>query len=165
MNSFKKTGFTLVELIITVIIVGILSIVSVNAYKVLVMKAVASEGVALMGAIARAERLYYGEHGRFYGCGLAAGDEGRNDDISNNWTNSYFPALGGIDARSNKYFKSVSFHTGTETELYVQAQSDHPYNGFVCVLAIYVSDGQIDGAQNIIRVVDTGHNTIDEVID
>ena len=51
----NKKGFTLVELVIVIIIVGILSIISVPVYRGYVEKAMLTEGKTLIGAIGRAE--------------------------------------------------------------------------------------------------------------
>jgi prepilin-type N-terminal cleavage/methylation domain-containing protein len=84
-------GFTLVELIIVIVIVGILSIVSVPVYKNYVKKAMSTEAKALLGSIITAERIYLAEHGHY----RFIED---NDEITN-----YDKDLG-VDARSNKYF-------------------------------------------------------------
>ena len=63
MNRLRdERGFTLVELVITMVIVGILAVVSVPIYKGFVDKAKATEGVALVGGIRSSERIYYAEH-------------------------------------------------------------------------------------------------------
>lgn len=45
MNNKKKRGFTLIELMITVAIVGVLSAIAIPAYKTYVVKAKVSEGL------------------------------------------------------------------------------------------------------------------------
>jgi prepilin-type N-terminal cleavage/methylation domain-containing protein len=82
-------GFTLVELIITIVVVGILSIVSVAVYRGYVEKAIFAEGKALVGSIAEAQVLYYSIHGHWF----------------NRYIVGYCEVLG-IDARSNKYFRN-----------------------------------------------------------
>ena len=88
-----RGGFTLVELVITIAIVIILSVISVPIYRGYVDKAKLSEGYALLGVVLSAQKAYYSEYGNFY-----------QDYYSpdNGWTtyNSFF----GIDARGNKYF-------------------------------------------------------------
>ena len=59
----KSKGFTLVELIIVIVIVGILSIVAVPIYRGYTKKAIATEAKALLGSIATAEKVYYAEFG------------------------------------------------------------------------------------------------------
>ena len=87
MNS--REGFTLVELIIVIVIVGILSIVAVPVYKGYTRKAMGTEGKALLSAIITAEKIYYAEYGRY-------------KDSPEGHIN-YDKQLG-IDSRSNKYF-------------------------------------------------------------
>ena len=60
----KSKGFTLVELIIVIVIVGILSIVTVPIYRGYTKKAIATEAKALLGSIATAEKVYPLAEGR-----------------------------------------------------------------------------------------------------
>ena len=94
-NTMKNKGFTLVELVITIAIVIILSVVSVPIYEGYVEKAMYSEGYALLGTILTAQKAYYSEYGNFLGRAQCSND-------SKGYT-SYEPILG-IDARGNKYF-------------------------------------------------------------
>lgn len=67
MNKVKKmlksaAGFTLVELVVVMVIIGILALVAVPLYRGYMRRAMASEAKALVGAVANAERVYYAEH-------------------------------------------------------------------------------------------------------
>ena len=88
----NKKGFTLVELVIVIVIVGILSIISVPIYRGYVEKAIMTEGKVLINAIGKAELAYHVKNDCFYGSGARI----ENDDILD------------IDARGNKYFKEFS---------------------------------------------------------
>ena len=61
----KKHGFTLIELMVVVIIVGILAAVAIPLYRSNVKKAMASEGAALLGSVMTAERVYYAENSAY----------------------------------------------------------------------------------------------------
>jgi len=98
----KSKGFTLVELIIVIVIVGILSIVAVPIYRGYTKKAIATEAKTLLGSIATSQKVYYAEFGMFIPTGGTIG---------------YFKELD-IDARANKYFpdySSTANNTGTKT--------------------------------------------------
>ena len=92
----NKKGFTLVELVIVIVIVGILSVISVPVYRGYVDKAIMTEGKVLVGAIAKAELAYHVENGYF------ADTDGETGKLS---------AID-IDARGNKYFRVFDIQSG-----------------------------------------------------
>ncbi len=61
----SKAGFTMIELMVVVIIVGILAAASVPVYRGNVKKAIATEAVATLGSIRSAERLYNAEYNTY----------------------------------------------------------------------------------------------------
>ena len=87
----KAKGFTLVELVIVIVIVGILSIVAVPLYRGYTRKAMATEGKSLLGSIQTSEKVYFTEYAAFKGTTLTAFDSSLD-----------------VDARSNKYFTSFA---------------------------------------------------------
>ncbi|MFA6914458.1 MAG: prepilin-type N-terminal cleavage/methylation domain-containing protein [Endomicrobiia bacterium] len=88
----KTKGFTLVELVIVIVIVGILSIVAVPIYRGYTRKAMATEGKALLGAIQTAQKIYFAEFAFF----------------ASQTTATAFSSSLDVDARSNKYFTSFT---------------------------------------------------------
>ncbi|MBR3628187.1 MAG: prepilin-type N-terminal cleavage/methylation domain-containing protein [Elusimicrobia bacterium] len=91
----RAKGFTLVELVIVIVIVGILSIVAVPIYRGYTRKAMASEGKALLGTIQTAEKVYFAEYATFKPLTTETGYDTELD----------------VDARSNKYFTSFTITT------------------------------------------------------
>jgi prepilin-type N-terminal cleavage/methylation domain-containing protein len=65
----SEHGFTLVELMIVVIIVGILAAVAIPMYRGATDRAKASEAESALGAVRSAMRVYYAEHGTYVGAG------------------------------------------------------------------------------------------------
>ena len=61
----NKKGFTMVELMVVVIIVGILASAAVPLYTKNVSRAIATEAIATLGAIRGAERIYKMEFGTY----------------------------------------------------------------------------------------------------
>lgn len=95
----KKKGFTLVELIIVIIIVGVLSIVAVPIYFGYTRKSMATEANALMSAIKDSESTYYSENGHY----LEVSKTCMSEELD-------------VDARANKYF--TSFEVGEIGDTY-----------------------------------------------
>lgn len=95
MTMVKNLGFTLVELVIVIVIVGILSVVAVPIYTGYTKKAMATEAEGTLGAINTAQKVYYAEHS----CFLATVGE-----VSDNGTLD-------INLVSNKYFTSFQVNT------------------------------------------------------
>ncbi len=69
----NQGGFTLVELMIVVIIVGILAAVAIPMYQGATERAKASEAVAALGTIRGAMRVYYAEHGTYVNANFTDG--------------------------------------------------------------------------------------------
>jgi len=89
------SGFTLVELMVVVIIVGILAAVAVPVYRYNIRRAMASEGMALVGSIRTAQRVWFAEHDAY---------TSRWSDIS-----------GQVDLTGNKYFTTPPTLTASGT--------------------------------------------------
>jgi len=77
----KKSGFTLVELMVVAIIVAILAAVAIPLMSGNTERAMATEGQTGCGAVANALRMHWVEHGNYTGIsaptdltGLSAGD-------------------------------------------------------------------------------------------
>ena len=87
----NKKGFTLVELIIVIVIVGILSVISVAVYRGYTLKSKMTEGKALAASIITSQRVYYSEFGEWY--------------IIANWVD--VDTTLDVDARQNVFFNKI----------------------------------------------------------
>jgi type IV pilus assembly protein PilE len=105
-SSAGARGFTLIELVIVIVIVGILSTIAVPIYRGYVRRAMAAEGKALLGAIAKAEKAYLAEHNRY---------------VAVNPVTGYSAALD-IDARDNKYYRTFRVNGVSGTGLGADAR-------------------------------------------
>ena len=97
-SRFRKNagGFTLVELMVVVIIVGILIAAAVPMYLRYTRRALATEAQAGVGSIRTAEQIYHTEHGVYLA--VAAGTVGNSP-----------PAGLDLDFTNNKYFDDSAF--------------------------------------------------------
>lgn len=91
----KMRGFTLIELVVVMVIVGILSVIAVPLYRGYTRRAMAAEGKALVGSIATSEKVYLAEHGVYHAAGTIAAPINYDATID-------------IDARANTYFNTYS---------------------------------------------------------
>ena len=66
----KQQGFTLIELMIVVAIIGILAAVAIPAYQDYVARSQVAEGVATAGAVKTSISEFYASQGGFPGTGL-----------------------------------------------------------------------------------------------
>lgn len=65
MKSRAQSGFTLIEVMITIMIIGLLATVATPILASSVQKAKSSEAGAALGSIRRAMRMHYVEHGTY----------------------------------------------------------------------------------------------------
>jgi len=100
MKNKNHSGFTLVELVVVMVIVGILAALAAPSYRKYVGRSRAQEGVALAGAVAQAQNYYYNDKGTFK---TVAGGTSEDSDL-------------GIDVRGNSFFKTFGVSVGGSGE-------------------------------------------------
>jgi prepilin-type N-terminal cleavage/methylation domain-containing protein len=93
----KNSGFTLAEVIIVIVIVGILSIIAVPIYRDHVKKSLSVEGQALLSEIMAAQEIYANRNQSWF-----------NASSYTHTSASYIPEIG-VDARRNKYFNTFTW--------------------------------------------------------
>ncbi|MBQ3834043.1 MAG: prepilin-type N-terminal cleavage/methylation domain-containing protein [Elusimicrobia bacterium] len=102
----EHKGFTLVELIIVIVIIGILTIVAVPIFSGYIKKAKQTEAKTLLNQIGTFEKVYHVEHSTFYTSPTTNFDRFMNIDARNN---SYFTAY---YVNADLYnFSAVAVHT------------------------------------------------------
>lgn len=65
MSAKNQRGFTLLELMVCVTIVGVLATVAIPMFQVIPERSKSTEAVTALGLIRAAMRIYYAEHGTF----------------------------------------------------------------------------------------------------
>lgn len=132
----RAKGFTLVELVIVIVIVGILSIVAVPIYRGYTRKAMASEGKSLLGTIQTSQKVYFAEYAEY----LAVGATGFNEQLD-------------VDARSNKYFTRFTVtvsEKGNKAQFIASTTGTGGASGISLTL--------IGNSQNVPTFIDSGLN-------
>ena len=61
----KGSGFTLLELLIVILIIGVLAVVAIPQYQKVRRRAMTVEASLLFGAIIESQELYFNQHGYF----------------------------------------------------------------------------------------------------
>jgi len=89
----NEKGFTMIELVVTVLVIGILAAISVVVYEGFLKKARTVEAQTFLNALARQQTAYYVEH----------------DEYTTEPRNLGLPELGGL-----KYYRDITITTGPE---------------------------------------------------
>lgn len=63
LDHYKKRGFTLIEVLVVVLIIGILSAIALPQYTKAVAKSRATQGLVMLKSIASAYHTYYMANG------------------------------------------------------------------------------------------------------
>lgn len=101
----NRNGFTLIELVITIVIVSILSLLAAYAYEVYVEEAKHSEVYGMINGIQNAQRVYYSEHGIW-----ASDIKYLTIEIGKDSRRSYITGVNG----SGRYVKDYVYSTWTD---------------------------------------------------
>ncbi len=114
MKLSNKRGFTLIEVLVVVLIIGILAAVALPQYQKAVEKSKAAQGLSLLKSIAQAEESFYLIHG-YYSYNIHNLDLDLSWSKQENWaTNMTFSISNGEWAfHSNVYYDNVSVETIT----------------------------------------------------
>ena len=112
---FSKKGFTLVELLVVLIIIGILAAVATPLYLQHTNRARVSEAVATMSLIRQAEREYNVNHNTYFDVVEAANDGNIQNGLPTSvllTTGVPTPSTAGVDVNAGvtQYFSNSTFH-------------------------------------------------------
>ena len=82
---FRKKGFTLLELVIVIIAIGILASIALPNYTRTVEKSRVAEAKQMLGAIRTAQMIYYARHEKY-----TSWESGLENDLHINSSGKYF---------------------------------------------------------------------------
>ena len=165
-NNKKKTkkGFTLVEMLVVVIIIGVLTAVALPSYMKSVEKTRTAQAISTLGQIAKAQHVYNAKHGRyssmFLPLNLDLKDKKGKPVNENGFADSYFAynldyniANAKRDYKGGTYVIYVDYATG---QLYCKPENhevcqmiglkEMPKNAPVEGSCEVISTGSYDGA-------------------
>jgi type IV pilus assembly protein PilA len=126
MKSVQK-GFTLIELMIVVAIIGILAAIAIPAYQNYTVRAQVTEGLNLADGWKTSAAEFYAQNGTFPGCASTDGTGG---------------CVVAAGATTGKYVSSVTLTTGSIVITYANTgnyQANKAINGLTLVLVPYLS--------------------------
>ena len=115
----NKKAFTLVELVIVIVIVGILSLVAVPLYRGYTRKAMSTEGKTVVKNIENSEKVYYAENFKYYPVSETSYDNTLDVDLR---TNKYFRSFK-VELSDKGYIAQV-FGSGTASGISLTLQQN-----------------------------------------
>ncbi len=126
-KAYPQSGFSLVELMIIILIIGVLAGVAVPIYRGGIEKAIRAEGEAALGSIRTQVRAYYGENGTYPSEALA-------QVMTQNWHDIKAGELNGTNFTEMSYYYQgagstylIGVHRGTVMKLHRSLNQDGEY--------------------------------------
>lgn len=113
MDPLKRKAFTLVELLIVIVIIGILATLALPEYQKMTQRAKWNQAMVVLNAIRTAEMYYYQQYGKFVdGIPGASGDYATTAAELNAWLENSGIDVVEINEKAFEYFNYDVHVTG-----------------------------------------------------
>lgn len=140
----NRQGFTLVELMVVVAIIGLLSVIAVPSYLQMRMRIKVAEAKANLGAIRVTEHAYYAEHNHYVGNQAFIPDRALDPQGRLPWTpNTRFSLLGYAPDGTVFYSYGLSGADYPTDGFTAQATADIDADGSWAVWSITVGNKEL----------------------
>lgn len=151
----KRKAFTLVELLVVVLIIGVLTTVSSFYYKRYSLNAKRVEALTNLGHIRQLEEVYRAEENMYVSCDWSPVDIPPPQGTESWNSNSYFYKIGFHPVGILRYRYSVAKSTGSYTSSQCIADVERCYNDSV------VENGYVVPRDNLIDILGKAEADLD----
>jgi prepilin-type N-terminal cleavage/methylation domain-containing protein len=136
----RSGGFTLIELMITVALIGILAAIAVTSFQLYQLRSKRSEALVNLGALRKAQLAYFHEAGGFVPCAPSPALAGYPWVDKQNW-----PPTGGFSSTPGLGFDVLGWQPEGPTYFDYDTNAQQGANGWYFTAAAY---GDTDGDGN-----------------
>lgn len=136
MKKIHQNGFTLIELMIVVAIIGILAAIAIPGYANYQMRSKTSEAKILLTTIAMAQIAYHGEFDVFVACGANPAVDPGSQKHEWDSENEDFVEIGFAPKDTHVYYQYASVSADPKLDFTATATGDLDSDGTLAVFQV-----------------------------